>query len=148
MADLEESFLKSNVPGRYSSWANDDDDDGGNHDDGGGESTNAAAAVAGPPTALNRLEAPAPSRNTGAKGVLADRQAAKEEEAYRREVEKRETTALLDRAVRGATMGPGEISASLAAEEERRRADRIRSREAERGDDSDGGDGSSDDDDA
>ena len=149
MADLEESFLKSNVPGRYSSWANDDDDDGGNHDGGGGESNNAAAAVAGPPTALNRLEAPAPSRNTGAKGVLADRQAAKEEEAYRREVEKRETAALLDRAVRGATMGPGEVSASLAAEEERRRADRIRTREAEeRGDDSDGGDGSSDDDDA
>lgn len=145
MADLEESFLKSNVPGRYSSWANDDGDDGGNHD-GGGESTNAAAA--GPPTALNRLEAPVPSRNTGAKGVLADRQAAKEEEAYRREVEKRDTTALLDRAARGATMGPGEVSASLAAEEERRRADRIRAREAEaRGDDPDGDCGSSDDDD-
>ena len=89
-----------------------------------------------------------PSRNTGAKGVLADRQAAKEEEAYRREVEKRETAALLDRAVRGATMGPGEVSASLAAEEERRRTDRIRAREAEaRGDDPDGDCGSSDDDD-
>ncbi len=144
MADLEESFLKSNVPGRYSSWATDDGDDGGTHDD-GGESTN-DAAVAGPPAALSRLEAP-PSRNTGAKGVLADRQAAREEEAYRREVERRETEALLDRAVRGATMGPGEVSASLAAEEERRRADRIRAREAERGDDSDGDDGSSDDDD-
>ena len=142
MGDLEEAFLKSNVPGRYSAWAD---------DDGGGENDNAdidsAAAVAGgsSPSALNRLEAPT-SRNTGAKGVLADHRAAKEEEAYRREVEKRESEAILDRAVRGAAMGAGEVSISQAAVEERRRAERIRAREAERGDSSDtDGDGDSSD---
>ena len=148
MGDLEESFLKSNVPGRYSAWAG--DDGGGENDDAGNGHSAAAAAAAGGPAALNRLEAPT-SRNTGAKGVLADHRAAKEEEAYRREVEKRETEAILDRAVRGAAMGPGEVSISQAATEERRRAERIRDREAERGDSSDtGGDGvgdSSDDDD-
>ena len=143
MGDLEESFLKSNVPGRYSAWA---DDDGGENDDTGIDSA-AASLVGGNegPPALNRLEAPT-SRNTGAKGVLADHRAAKEEEAYRRQMEKRETDAILNRAVRGAAMGPGEVSISQAAMEERRRAERIRDREAERGD-TDGDGGSSDDDD-
>lgn len=150
MGDLEEAFLKSNVPGRYSAWA---DDDGGDNDDAGnGHSAAVVGGGEGPPAALNRLEAPA-SRNTGAKGVLADHRAAKEEEAYRREIEKRETEAVLNRAVRGATMGPGQVSLSQAAAEERRRAERIRTREAERGDtssnsDTDGnGDGDSSDDD-
>ena len=140
MGDLEEAFLKSNVPGRYSAWA--DDDGSGENDDTGIDS------AAGQPAALSRLEAPT-SRNTGAKGVLADHRAAKEEEAYRREVEKRETEAILDRAVRGAAMGPGEVSISQAAVEERRRAERIRVREAERGDssDTDGDDGDSSDED-
>ena len=142
MGDLEEAFLKSNVPGRYSAWA--DDDGSGENDDTGIDS------AAGQPAALSRLEAPT-SRNTGAKGVLADHRAAKEEEAYRREVEKRETEAILDRAVRGAAMGPGEVSISQAAVEERRRAERIRdrAREAERGDssDTDGDGGRSDSDD-
>ena len=131
MGDLEEAFLKSNVPGRYSAWA--DDDGGADNDD-----TGIGHSAAGQPAALSRLEAPT-SRNTGAKGVLADHRAAKEEEAYRREVEKRETEAILDRAVRGAAMGPGEVSISQAAVEERRRAERIRdrAREAERGDSSD-----------
>lgn len=147
MGDLEESFLKSNVPGRYSAWA---DDDGGGENDDAGNGHAAASLVGGNegPAALNRLEAPT-SRNTGAKGVLADHRAAKEEEAYWREVEKRETDAILDRAVRGAAMGPGEVSISQAAVEERRRAERIRDREAERGDtDGEGvGDSSDDDDD-
>ena len=140
MGDLEESFLKSNVPGRYSAWA--DDDEGDSKDDTGIDSAE------GPP-ALNRLEVPT-SRNTGAKGVLADHRAAKEEETYRRETEKRETDAILNRAVRGVAMGPGEVSISQAAMEERRRAERIRDREAERGDSSDtdgDGDGDSSDDD-
>ena len=144
MGDLEESFLKSNVPGRYSAWA---DDDGGDNDDTGIDSAAAAAAAAEGPA--NRLEAPT-SSNTGAKGVLADHRAAKEEEAYRREMEKRETEAILDRAVRGAAMGPGQVSISQAAMEARRRAERIRDREAERGDNSDtdgDGDGDSSDDD-
>ena len=140
MGDLEESFLKSNVPGRYSAWA--DDDGGGDNDDTGIDSAAAAAAgVSEGPAALNRLEAPT-SSNTGAKGVLADHRAAKEEEAYRREMEKRETDAILDRAVRGAAMGPGQVSISQAAMEERWRAERIRDREAERD-----GDSSDDDDD-
>ena len=136
MPDLEDQFFKSYVPGQYSAW----DVDGAGADADGADRRREGLAhhdavpenssATGPPMALNSLEATT-SRNTGAKGVLADHRASKEEEAYRRRLEKMEKEAILDRAVRGARLRAGEVSLSESAMEERRRAEKVRERNAE-----------------
>ena len=157
MADLEERILKSNVPGRYTGWDEDgggdggfgfgdgdgdgdgDDDDGGGGGGGGGFGEDSQdAASSGPPPGLP----PRRSAGTGAKGVLADRRAAREEEAYRLEIERDEREAVLERAARGARMRPGEASVSVSSVGARAGADRRAAGEAARGDGS--GDGSDD----
>eukprot|EP00568_Trieres_chinensis_P012997 CAMPEP_0183299498 /NCGR_PEP_ID=MMETSP0160_2-20130417/6221_1 /TAXON_ID=2839 ORGANISM="Odontella Sinensis, Strain Grunow 1884" /NCGR_SAMPLE_ID=MMETSP0160_2 /ASSEMBLY_ACC=CAM_ASM_000250 /LENGTH=327 /DNA_ID=CAMNT_0025461753 /DNA_START=18 /DNA_END=1001 /DNA_ORIENTATION=+ len=120
MADLEDRFLRRNIPGRYSQWDEDDHDEIERDGESDGEPerlpTNSGTDAAPP-----RHE-PRPGRhNTGVKGVIADRRAHKEEEAYRRNLEQAERRDMLDRAVRGSEMGFGETSLSLSAAQDRRR---------------------------
>ncbi|KAL7550752.1 hypothetical protein ACHAWF_013978 [Thalassiosira exigua] len=118
MTDLEDRFLKQNVPGRYSSWAGegDDDDDPGCRQDGDDDGRGGAndgdddsdddderyfeglPPLPGPPPPPS-----IPGRNkTGVKGVLADYEAAREEDLRRIDEARLDREAALRRATRPA----------------------------------------------
>ena len=97
MGDLEDSFLRKNVPGRYTSWTEENDDErGADADDFDGEddeyyleglppllsSTNSESTHRNEPPSVSTSNGRTKSSNTGVKGVLADYR-----EAQRREME-------------------------------------------------------------
>ncbi|EJK69054.1 hypothetical protein THAOC_09728 [Thalassiosira oceanica] len=106
MADLEDSFLKSNVPGRYSTWA-DDAEGGGNKReiDDDSETDDEYYFRDAPDVPGPRLPLQPPSMrrtgNTGVKGVIADYNEARQRKALDEAEERLERLEIL----RGAT-GP------------------------------------------
>ena len=101
MGDLEDAFLKKNVPGRYSSWAEENDDNENNSDD-VSDSEDDEYYFEGLPTDNSRTSSSSnmqqqeqqsqqqlrPSGNTGVKGVLADYREAKQREQLIKEKER------------------------------------------------------------
>jgi hypothetical protein len=99
MCDLEDAFLKKNVPGRYSSWVEDDADDNSNNrgqdeSDSGSDDNDIeddefyfkdlpqlATSQQQNATSMPLLR---PSGNTGVKGVIADYKEAKREEQLKK----------------------------------------------------------------
>ena len=107
MGDLEDAFLKKNVPGRYSSWTEEndddkqrnDDDDDENNDNDVSDSEDDEYYFEGLPTNNSRTSSSnmqqeehqpqlRPSGNTGVKGVLADYREAKQREQLMKEKER------------------------------------------------------------
>ena len=135
MGDLEDAFLRKNVPGRYSSWADEDDDERHNDDvdvdrgGGGGVAVGAGEdededdeyylrdLPPPPPPHHRHHRAPSSSSsssssggggtrsNTGVKGVLADYRAAAEDERKGAEAAREEAS--WARATRPATRRSG-----------------------------------------
>lgn len=124
MGDLEDAFLKQNVPGRYSSWTDtkdgdrqcdDDDGGGGGGGDGDGDessdddehyfrdlpATQKTGPPPPPPSTLMRSKG-----NTGVKGVLADYREAQQLERLRREEDQLDSMRALQRATRPAVAAP------------------------------------------
>ena len=118
MGDLEEDFLKKNVPGRYSSWADENEDRPSRHatSDETGNNDNASDSddddyyFDGLPNATAPLDSQRdpsqphqplrPSGNTGVKGVLADYREAQQQEQLRKEEERLESLRAFQRATR------------------------------------------------
>jgi len=124
MATLEDSILKKNIPGRYTSWTdenndkrrnNDNDDDGNhnNHDTRPGNNNDVSDSeddeyyFQGLPTTTTTNAASSSSQqqqqqrssgNTGVKGVLADHREHQQREMLRKEEERLETLRILHRA--------------------------------------------------
>lgn len=107
MGDLEDAFLKKNVPGRYSSWTEENDDDKQRNDDDENNNNDASDSeddeyyFEGLPTNNSRTSSSnmqqeeqqpqlRPSGNTGVKGVLADYRDAKQREQLIKETERLE----------------------------------------------------------
>ena len=128
MGDLEDAFLKRNVPGRYSSWADEDDDERHNNDvdgggGGGGEDEDEdeddddeyylrdlpppphcrASSSSSSTTAGGDPPTSGGTSNTGVKGVLADYRAAAEDERKRAAGAGAEASRALYRATHPAT---------------------------------------------
>lgn len=120
MADLEDAFLKQNVPGRYSSWTDakdgdrqcdvDDNDGGGDGDESSDDdehyfrdlpATQKTGPPPPPPSTLMRSKG-----NTGVKGVLADYREAQQLERLRREEDRLDSMRALQRATRPAVAAP------------------------------------------
>ena len=114
MGDLEDSFLKQNVPGRYSSWTGDEDDknrpryqedqescsncSGGDDDD---DSEDDEFYFKDLPPTQHQQQATMPLRptgNTGVKGVIADYKEAQKEEQLRKAEEHLDNMQRLKRA--------------------------------------------------
>jgi len=96
MADLEDIFLKKNVPGRYSSWTEENDDKKHcNAEDISDSETDDEFYFQGLPNSSSTKNPPPPvqqtqpqlrqSGNTGVKGVLADYREAQQEEQLAKE---------------------------------------------------------------
>ena len=107
MVDLEDAFLKKNVPGRYSSWKEDADDKQLHHpdEDSVSDSEDDEYYFQGLPTPSTttppQQSAMMPLRsrgNTGVKGVIADYNEAKNEEQLRKAEERLENMQRLQRA--------------------------------------------------
>lgn len=108
MVDLEDAFLKKNVPGRYSSWAEENDDKRSSNDNDDNDSEDDDYYFQGlpsttesktmPPPANTTQPALRPSGNTGVKGVLADYREAQQDEQLRKEEERLENMKALHRA--------------------------------------------------
>ncbi|KAK1738724.1 phosducin-like protein [Skeletonema marinoi] len=112
MGDLEDKFLKQNVPGRYSSWNDDATDDKisalrhqdeqdsccNNSDDDGSEDDEFYFNDI-PPTAQQQTTMPLrPTGNTGVKGVIADYKEAQREEQLQKAEEELDNMQRLQRA--------------------------------------------------
>ena len=114
MSTLEDAFLKKNVPGRYSSWADNDDDRraGDDLDDASNadisDSEDDEYYFEGLPpnssttTASTQQSQLRPSGNTGVKGVLADYREAKRIEQLTKDEERKDRLEALHRATRPA----------------------------------------------
>eukprot|EP00574_Skeletonema_japonicum_P009133 CAMPEP_0201717692 /NCGR_PEP_ID=MMETSP0593-20130828/3380_1 /ASSEMBLY_ACC=CAM_ASM_000672 /TAXON_ID=267983 /ORGANISM="Skeletonema japonicum, Strain CCMP2506" /LENGTH=277 /DNA_ID=CAMNT_0048207811 /DNA_START=80 /DNA_END=909 /DNA_ORIENTATION=+ len=112
MGDLEDKFLKQNVPGRYSSWTDDADDKNClrhqesccNSDDDDDSEDDEFYFRDLPPTAAassTQQQAPMPLRskgNTGVKGVIADYKEAQREEQLQKVEDHLENMQRLQRA--------------------------------------------------
>jgi len=115
MTDLEEKFLKKNIPGKYSKWHEYNDtyeSDGDSSADGvsnekvgNWESKNPTSVVSTRPG----------THSTGAKGVLNDYREHTKIEAYQRHIEREEEKKILSRAINGAYLKPGEASISYSS---------------------------------
>ena len=107
MGDLEDAFLKKNVPGRYSSWTEENDDDKQRNDDDDDENNDNDVSDSeddeyyfeglptnNSPTSSSNMQQEEqqpqlrPSGNTGVKGVLADYREAKQQEQSMKEKER------------------------------------------------------------
>jgi hypothetical protein len=151
MADLEESILKKNIPGKYSTWKDSkedkirpfDDDEEGAYDYGDGKTTLSPKTQSTVPSGEQHNLIPqlrSSNRHyTGAKGVLADHKEAKELEKIIYVHEQKQREEAFRRATEGARLKPGEVSLSLASIE--------RNKNMGRGEDCHNDSNSSDDDD-
>lgn len=115
MGDLEDAFLKQNVPGRYSSWK-EDTDDNKNRRDQEEESDDSeddafyfqdcpSSSTAAPQQQQQQQQATMPLRstgNTGVKGVIADYKEAQREEQLQKAEETLDNMQRLHRATQPA----------------------------------------------
>ena len=96
MADLEDIFLKKNIPGRYSSWTEENDDKKRNAEDISDSETDDEFYFQGLPNSSSTKNPPPPAQqpqirqsgNTGVKGVLADYREAQQLEQLQKEEDK------------------------------------------------------------
>ncbi|KAL7534975.1 hypothetical protein ACHAXR_006185 [Thalassiosira sp. AJA248-18] len=106
MGDLEDAFLKKNVPGRYSSWTDnnddkrieDDNDNVSNDDSEDDDYYFQGLPSKPPPLSPASYQQQRPSGNTGVKGVLADYREAQQHEQLRKEEERLDRMKVLHRA--------------------------------------------------
>ena len=126
MTDLEEKFLKKNVPGKYSQWADYQDDDEPRRciDDGGDEEDEQqqqheldSGALDNKHNAYQRnSNTNKQGQNTGVKGILSDYRESKHNEKLENEQKQIERSDAFRRATEGSILNPGEQSISIAAE--------------------------------
>lgn len=112
MADLEETILKQNIPGKYSTWRGYESED---------EESNSSDELQQSPLDLTKPTQQLPdsytdtqSAKTGVKGVLSDHKAVKNFEKLKLEQEHAEQWDALKQATEGTTLQPGEQSISIA----------------------------------
>mmetsp|Transcript_7283 Transcript_7283/g.10306 ORF Transcript_7283/g.10306 Transcript_7283/m.10306 type:complete len:321 (-) Transcript_7283:13-975(-) len=132
---LEDSLFKKNIPGKYTSWNEHNIDkqqsySEDSHSDSDNEETEDEFAVKQGPqnrtadvTTTRTCSDPTERcRPGGMKGTLHDHQLNKQEKARQQILENYERQQLFDRATRGATMMPGELSMSGSAIQSRMRS--------------------------
>lgn len=126
MTDLEEKFLKKNVPGKYSQWADYQDDDEPKRyiDDGGDEEDEQqqqneldSGALDNKPNSYQRYTTTKKQgKNTGVKGILSDYRESKRFEKLENEEKQIERSDAFRRETEGSILNLGEQSISIAAE--------------------------------
>ena len=134
MADLEEKFLKKNIPGKYSTWGDeyndkprtdDSDDDGDDHDN-EHDIPQEQESVASIPSTQQQRQGP----NTGPKGVREDHRQAKQLEKLKIAQEQMDRKDAFRQATEAAVMKPGEKSISISSMmQERKRLEQQQSNE-------------------
>ncbi len=137
MADLEETILKKNVPGRYSKWndynnegirksynGDEDEENDDNYDDEHNSAFEESNATNNAQRAISQSPLPSDGREghrTGVKGVLSDYKEAKRLEKIKFENEQLKRKDAFQRATEGSWMKPGEVSISLASIQQQKR---------------------------
>lgn len=157
MTDLEEKFLKKNIPGKYSTWSeyrdgnenetrrsNEDNDDedqlqGDHHHDASCHDNSTS-------TVMNQSNGNgASTHNTGIKGVLSDHRQAKQFEKLQIAQEQQERQEAFRQATNTTILQPGEQSLSIASLQQMQRQERDLSSDSESDSDSDSFDDDEDD---
>lgn len=134
MTDLEEKFLKKNIPGKYSTWSEyreedhndetseasqgcDSDEEDLNHHHRHGTRNDSQQ----PSSSTSAPIAPRSGHNTGVKGVLNDHRQAKQSEKLQIAQERRDRQEAFRQATTAKLMKPGEQSISIASLQKNKR---------------------------
>jgi len=149
MTDLEEKFLKKNVPGKYSQWTDYQDNDEPRRciiDDGGDEEDeqqqqdelDLGVHVNKHDSYQRNSHTNKQGQNTGVKGVLSDYRESKQLKKLKIEQKEIERNDAFRRATEGSILNPGEQSISIAAEIQKKKEEgRPRGESDSESDDSD-----------
>lgn len=143
MADLEETILKRNVPGRSSKWCDDDsacandDNDYENNEQQQHHPSSSSIPQSNLDSDMIQEENQERKHRTGVKGVLSDYKESKRIEKIKFENEQLKRKEDFRNATEGTWMKPGETSISIAYTEQQRKLEKQKQEENHVDDDSD-----------
>ncbi len=138
MTDLEETILKKNIPGKYSTW-NDYSEDSRSRTRSSSSSCETGsenhyhqqipqAGISATTATTATISGNRNRHHTGVKGVLADHREAKLLERIKDATEQKQREDAFRRATEGSRLGPGEVSISIASAEERKRLEKAKAK--------------------
>ena len=122
MTDLEERFLKKNIPGKYSTWSeyNEDSDDKERESDREENCDQNGLNIREEEHRISKLSIDGgKGPNTGVKGVLNDRRKAKAFQSLKMAQDECDRQEAFRRATEGSVLKPGEQSISIASIQQR-----------------------------